>query len=420
MIYTYIKKHPTTIILISILFFSFFSKIYNIGHPDVYVFDEVYVRFTAEQFAKFNYKAWVWDYPSPEGFAYGWSHPPLGKLIMAGSILLFGQGSWQARLVPAISGTLLSLIVFFVSKQLFPKNKSIWLFAAAFISLDGLIFVLSRTGLTDTTLTLFLTTSVYFLLRKKYSYSAIFWGLALSVKWTSLYLSPVIAIIAISYLFWEKKITTLIKNIGSLFQIGSHYLFIGPIVYLTAHIPFFLSGYSWDKFIQLQKQMYWYHTGLDATHAYQSPALSWPINYRPVWFWVEYGQDTISNIYALGNPVIFWIGFLSVFVTLGYAYVSKQKNLWYLLLFYITFWVPWIYSPRIMFLYHYSPALPYLCIILSFFLVTLSKQSKLLKYIPHFVLALAFVVFIFFYPYISGQPVPTDEVVKYQWLDSWK
>jgi hypothetical protein len=401
--------------------------------------------------------------------------------------------------------------------------------SALFVSLDGLILVLSRIGLADTILTLFLLSSIYTLLRKNYYLSALFWGMALSIKWTSLYLLP--AIIIITYLKREpshsklnplqrdqlqnlpqrKNLSLITQNILNplkplLLFIGagpiihaiiqttvsiattitsntntqqlsselsksikpelvfsfltqipqylsigfifvalylyaskinltrSHitrtiktiltatasYFGIGTTIYLLSYLPLFLYGYSIDKFIALQNQMYWYHTGLDATHPYQSAALTWPINLRPVWFWVDYAETTTANIYALGNPTIFWLGFIAVCITLGYYYLTKQKRLLYLLLLYFTFWVPWIFSPRIMFLYHYLPAVPYLIILLSFTLDLISRQSPKLKYLPHLVTILILAAFIFFYPYLTGIPVAKEKVIRYQWFESWK
>jgi dolichyl-phosphate-mannose--protein O-mannosyl transferase len=45
----------------------------------------------------------------------------------------------------------------------------------------------------------------------------------------------------------------------------------------------------------VQKQMWWYHTNLVATHDYTSQWWSWPLMYRPVWFYVDYcGETTVD------------------------------------------------------------------------------------------------------------------------------
>lgn len=496
------KTHKISILLFLILLFSLITKSWRLYYPDEYVFDEVYVRFTAEEIAKNNPETWVWDYPSPKGFAYGWSHPQFGKSIMAGFIKLFGQNSLSSRLAPMIAGVLISILVFLISKFLFPKNPNIWLLAAFLTSLDGLILVLSRIGLADTMLTLFLLNAFYFLLKSNYKLSALFWGMAVSTKWSAVYFLPLLMIITIVDQKWQKNTHQLIKNIFKIFTIMGIYVGIGPIiqvtknlanivyesvstnndqlikssinpkllwsflldyklffligtlfilwyiyvssklqkkynifkiifnavtsyfgigtfVYLTSYFPLFYI-YGVDKFIDLQNQMYWYHTGLDATHPYQSQAFSWPLDIRPVWLWVDYGKETVANIYALGNPIIFWAGTISIFFVIGYYYISRKKQIFYLLTAYFAFWLPWTFSPRIMFLYHYLPSVPYLCIILSFTLNTTSSLAKITKYLPLLFILMTIATFIFFYPYWTGIPVHTDQVNRFIWLKSWK
>jgi len=96
----------------------------------------------------------------------------------------------------------------------------------------------------------------------------------------------------------------------------------------------------------LQKQMWWYHTNLNATHNYTSQWWTWPLNIRPVWFYVKYctnpddrtdpicartfdsngGVKTIGDIYTMGNPFIFWLIFPTFFV-LGY-YMAGNYRVW--------------------------------------------------------------------------------------------
>ena len=60
--------------------------------PPKYMFDEVYHAYTAGQYAAGNADAYTWDTEAPtDGVAYTWNHPPLGMLMMAGGILLWGD-----------------------------------------------------------------------------------------------------------------------------------------------------------------------------------------------------------------------------------------------------------------------------------------------------------------------------------------
>jgi dolichyl-phosphate-mannose-protein mannosyltransferase len=409
----------TQTLLLFILFFAVLTKSWRLYYPDEYVFDEVYVRFTAEEFAKDNIKAWVWDYPTPKGFAYDWSHPPMGRLIMMVFIKVLGLSSFSARVVPMIAGVLISFMVFHLAKTLFPKRPILWLTATFLSTLDGLILVMSRTGLADTTLALFLITMIYFLLNKKYFLSSIFFGMAAATKWTATYSLAYVGIVLLSYCSWKLDLLTIFRNLFISISRGILYLLSGVTIYILSYTPL-ISHYGFDKFIELQKQMFWYHTNLKATHPFQSPALSWPINYRPVWFYVKYEENTIENIYALGNPFVFWFGLAAVGFTLWYALNHKEKRFLHLLLAYAIFWMPWIFSPRIMFFYHYLPAVPFLTIILAFCLDTIRESYKRIAFIYPLVLGLVFITFAFFFPYWTAIPIDKEWVKVFQWLESWK
>jgi dolichyl-phosphate-mannose-protein mannosyltransferase len=415
----FIKPNHIQIILVLILAFSLFSKIWRLSYPDVYVFDEVYAGFTAEQYAQGNIEAWVYDFKSPEGFAYNWDHPPLGRLIMSVPIRLLGVNSFSRRLIPMLAGVLLSLVVFKIGQTLFPKKPFIWLASAFLVSLDGLVFSLSRIALCDTLLTLFITTSIYFLLKKKYLFSAIFLGSAVSVKWTGVFLTSYIGLILLMQQTWKKDSKIIFQNLLKVAKIMLVYLGVSVTIYLASYIPLFIN-FGFEKFIQVQQQAYWYHSRLQATHPAQSLAWSWPLMIKPVWFWVKYEKDMVANIYSMGNPLIFWNGLLAIFFTLILAIKSKQKRLFYLLLAYPACWLQWIFSPRIMFLYHYLPAVPILCITLSLVLNTLMNFEKKLKPFVFLFLSAVLATFIFFYPYWSGMPVAKSSVEKFHWLSTWK
>jgi dolichyl-phosphate-mannose--protein O-mannosyl transferase len=80
---------------------------------------------------------------------------------------------------------------------------------------------------------------------------------------------------------------------------------------------------------------------------------------------------------------------------------------------YLAFFVPWIASPRIMFLYHYLPSIPFLTIAAGYLL---RKNPRIT--LPFFVLA--FVIFLYFYPHYTGLKIPVWLDNSYYWLESWR
>jgi len=70
-------------------------------------------------------------------------------------------------------------------------------------------------------------------------------------------------------------------------------------------------------------------------------------------------------------------------------------------------------SPRIMFLYHYLPSIPFLAIASGF---VLRRYPKLTTYY----ILLATVLFIYFYPHYTGLRIPEWLDTSYYWLSSWR
>ncbi|MEA3355460.1 MAG: dolichyl-phosphate-mannose--protein mannosyltransferase, partial [Patescibacteria group bacterium] len=177
-------------------------------------------------------------------------------------------------------------------------------------------------------------------------------------------------------------------------------------IYFLSYSQYFFLRYSLKDFFALHQQIYLYQTGLTATHSYQSFAWQWPLLIKPVWFYVQYNADKISNIYNLGNPIIFWGGLLALATS-----IRSVKP--FLLISYLFLFIPFIFSPRILFLHHYLPALPPLCLIIAKTLY----QNK--KFIFPF-LSLTFITFLFFYPLNIAIPIPNNLLKFWFWLPTWK
>lgn len=172
-------------------------------------------------------------------------------------------------------------------------------------------------------------------------------------------------------------------------------------------------------FRDLHHQIWWYQTNLEATHPWQSRPDQWFLNTKPVWFYVDYQADKVGNIFALANPVIAWGGIISLFIVGVIGVIRKKWAYIYLIGAYFVVWLPWVVSPRIMFYYHYTPAMALLCIIVALTLWHV-YQIKYLRWIS-IIFGLAIVVsFVYFYPHWTGMLVSKTWSDHYYWLPSWK
>ncbi|MDO8638695.1 MAG: phospholipid carrier-dependent glycosyltransferase, partial [Candidatus Daviesbacteria bacterium] len=377
-------------ILILILLLAAFLRLYRLDYPNKYVFDEVYHAFTAKEFLAGHKVAWEWWTTPPPGVAYEWTHPPLAKEIMAASMFIFRtEDAWAYRFPGAILGILSVYLVYMLGLKLL-KNQTASLIAAFVFSLDGLNFVQSITGMNDIYYVTFFLASLLLLLNKRFLLSAILLGLALSSKWAAVYAY----IIFIPLLLKDKQYLKI-----------PFFIVVPPVIYLTSYLPFFLLGHSFSIFIQLQQQMWWYHTGLKATHGYASPWWSWPLNLYPVWYFVDYQKNTMANIFTSGNPVMLWTGSAAILLTVWETIKKRSINLAIILLGFFAFWLPWAGSPRIMFLYHFSPSVPFLSLALGHQLNSLIQDKKG-RQLTLAILGLIILSFILIFPYLTGIPLP--------------
>ena len=401
------------ITLILILLFAAGTRLWNLGYPKGYYFDEVYNAFTTQEFAKGNKDAYEWSHQSPvKGTAYGWTHPPLAKLLGEVGILVFGDNEFGWRIANALIGVGVIYLVYWLGEKLL-RNKSYALLAAAFAGLDGLLLVQSRINMNDIVAVFFILVVFAAFVRYQLKQSknnllllGLSLGLLIATKWTGLYALPVFG----AWLGWQN-----LTKVSKWPALLAALIIIPAAIYILSYSQYFLLGGSWSNFVELQKQMWWYNTNLKATHTYQSDWWTWPLSLRPVWYYVDYSiPGQIANIYALGNPLLWWLGMAAVLFT-GYAAVkSRDWRVWLIVVGYLAFWLPWARAPRIMFLYHYLPSVPFLCLALAYSLSKLPKWVTLASGI------LILGSFVFFFPHWTAIHVPANLAKYYFWMSSWK
>lgn len=407
---------------LGVIAFALILRVLNLNWPSTFYFDEVYHAFTATRYVQGDKQAYdPWAAP-PEGFAFEWTHPPLAKSAMAASIQLFGEQAWAWRLPSAIFGTLSIVVTMIIAFQLFGSWR-VSALAGAWLALDGLHLVMSRIGMNDALfLLMFLSTIATYLQFRAtknarwLAVSGAFLGAALATKWTAFYIAPVIGLDCLITWAQQKKLPTL-QEFGTLVMV---YVVLPILLYIASYAQYFWMGYTWEQFVELQRQMWWYHTKLTATHSYQSRPWQWIFDLRPVWMYANFDVPGISrNIYNLANPIFLWTGLAAVLYFIVEIWNRPTRKGFFLLTLYGFLWMPWLASPRIMFFYHYLPALPGLAILAAVWSDTLLK-TRYRALVP-LLFGLAGIWLALFWPNLTGAAVPTwfAEQVYYL-LPGWR
>src|SRR3989344_8710783 len=181
--------------LILILIFTAVTRLYLLGNPNQYVFDEVYHVVTIKAYAQNNPAGYEWWHQPPEpNTAYEWLHPPFAKLIQAGSVKLLGDNSFAWRMPAALFGVLSVAAVYFLAITLF-KSQPVALTAALLLSLENLQLTMSRITMNDVFVTTFIVLALAFFYKKSWYLTGLFTGLALATKHSSIFLYPI-------FIFW--------------------------------------------------------------------------------------------------------------------------------------------------------------------------------------------------------------------------
>ena len=416
------------LILAIITIFSAAVRLFRINEPARYYFDEVYHVVTARAFAQNNPAAYDPFAPPPEeGTAYDWLHPPLAKLIQASSIKLLGDKPVAWRLPSAIFGTALILATAILATVMFGKKAGI--FAGLILAFENLTLVMSRITMNDIFIAFFSVCAFIFaaLYSKKQKFIWLFLasvslGLAIASKWTGVYA----LIIVFAFIFFVT-----LRNKKSQFSL-SLLIIIPAAIYLASYGQFWLQGHSAKQFVDLHKQIWWYQNRSDLQHPYGTTALfctpkgldgpkswcPWILDIKGVYFSFETYGPKNGYIYALGNPLIFWAGVISISYLIGKLISERKRELILVLAGYFIFWLPWIFTPRLLFLYHYLPSLPFLAIALGILLKDIWETK--FKFFTIVILLIFAAAFFYFYPITSGFPINPQVLEKIIWLETWR
>jgi|GEM_PF-4487328 len=353
------KKHWQIIFLTFIVLFFILPKFSSLAAPNQLIADEKYYIEAALKFGQGN-------------FLENIEHPPLGKLLIATGMSIFGQNLAAARLPSLIFGTFGIVLTFFLTRRLFGVKVAI--LATLLLAIDPLWAQFSKVAMLDIFVSTLILASVFFLWNylKSPTFKNLilftgFLGLATATKWVALFILPLIAVFfAIQNSFNPKKKIVISQII----------LFL-PLFAFFYFLPYlFLPGFDPKSFLWWQYKMS--RINLSGIWPYQPLAF-------PPWKWFfQKPSFLLSNNDALlrggGNPLVFWLWPIVFLVLVRETIVKLRKKSGFELLFLILafsfLYFPWFIPIRPTFSYYILPAVPFMCIGTSWILLTIWEKSK--------------------------------------------
>jgi dolichyl-phosphate-mannose--protein O-mannosyl transferase len=409
-------------------------------HTNNMYFDEIYfVRTAVEHIESIN--------------PYEISHPPLGKEIIAASILTFGMSPMGWRLFGAIFGVIMISVMYIFIKNIFGRT-SIAACGALLLAFDFMRYVQTRIATIDTYAVFFILLAFFFMYRHittdtdapfrkslaPLALSGIFFGLSFASKWIGFYAGAGLLVIytirlvqlGLHYKSNEKTGFGLYLTKTLLFSM-LFFVIIPVIVYYLTYIPYGLArgmslhrGMLWDpEFFRLvwgnQVSMFNYHSELVAVHPFSSEWWQWIFNIRPILYVNNALGDARSKYAAFGNPVVWWGGLLAMITMAVRVFTHRDGKALFILIGYLSQLLPWVAVTRIVFAYHYFPSTLFLVLALAhiFNSIVEHRERTGFKVVIAYTSVTA-AVFAMFFPALSGLYMPGWYYSNFvRWFETW-
>lgn len=408
--------------------------------PPIYVFDEMYYAYTAAAYVEGDAAAYGWAIDPTDEAAFEWTHPPLSKLLIAGGIALFGDGpvGWRAASVLfGIGGVVLT----FSLGRAVTGSRAVGLVAAGLLLADGLWFVESRLALPDVFLVVFTTGAALAFARvlavpparvgRPLLATGLLLGLALATKWSAAPLAGLIGLATVwrAGRLWREAGRVDSPATAAAARAGvrayrrwtpAALVAVPAAVYLAAYGHFFALGYGWDDLVALHREMLAYHRQIGVVHDDVSRWWTWPLAARPVWYWGEAVGRERANVYANGNPLLYW----PMVVAVGWVCIDwwgrRPAALTLLAIGFFGQWLPWALSPRGSFVYHFLPAVPFGCLALAVLVTDGWRAGGWRRSAAAGYAVAVAAAFAFFYPIYAAVPLSPGEIDLRMWWESWR
>src|SRR5690242_15421980 len=117
-----------------------FTRFWGLGHPNSYLFDEVYYAKEAQEMLRYGFE-------DNRGYLFI-VHPPLGKWLIGASSALWGNTPIGWRVAPAVFGCLGVIVLTRLARRMFRSNLFGGI-AGLLLACDGMSLVLGRTAILD-------------------------------------------------------------------------------------------------------------------------------------------------------------------------------------------------------------------------------------------------------------------------------
>ena len=312
---------------------------------------------------------------SPVGLDPNTEHPPLGKLLIAGSMSIFGDNGLGWRVPSVIAGMLALIVIYQIVRQ---TDRSAWLpvLVVGLVAFDSLTFVHGRIGTLDMLVLAPMLIGSWLSLQRRWVLAGLALGVALLVKLTALYALAAVAlwVLLTDGPSWWRARRIPLRAIAGPVALGlvSLTVAIGGLAVLDARFTTFASP------LDHINRMVSYGANLRAPVSVgfcpeaDSKPWQWLFNecqiqYLRVDVTVRSGEDIVAKVPRIDfrgalNPILVGAIPLAAIFTAWYAWRTRAPVALWAISWAVANYAPYLalalFTKRIMYIYYVLPLVP--------------------------------------------------------------
>ncbi|HWR58829.1 MAG TPA: glycosyltransferase family 39 protein [Thermodesulfovibrionales bacterium] len=383
-------------------------------------------------------------------------HPPLGKILIAIGVAVFGMNPFGWRIAGALFGVAMIPLMYAFGKKLFEQR--IFAFCSSFLMMfDFMHFTQTRISTVDVYGVFFVILMYYFMfdccINRSYALgfrqslrplflSGLFFGIGTACKWITLYGGAGLAVLLFlskyreyrdySHLVRDNRSDkpAWVKDYVPVYLAGTvlfcllFFIVLPGLIYVLSYIPIMMvpgPGHGLKDVFSMQSFMYDYHSTLKATHPFSSPWYEWPFMIKPTWFYAGAGLEPgrSSTIVTMGNPAVWWVGVIAVFAALVVALKERNRKMLVVFVALAFQYLPWTLVPRITYIYHFFSSVPFVILCIVYVIRYFVVRDRALQYFMWAYLIIVAGLFVLFYPVMSGMEVSSGYINSLKLLKGW-
>jgi dolichyl-phosphate-mannose-protein mannosyltransferase len=350
------------------------------------------------------------------------ARPPLGKMLMAIGMKAGGDNPFGWRVAAAVCGAL-TLVAVYLWTLLLLRDSRVAFFAAGLTLFNNFLFVMSRVGMMDAFLVVFLMWSLVAYTaaialdlsvgsrRFLFGCSGVLIGLAGACKWNAIDTLAVLVLVSFALLWVARRspadsIPSLSRHARNIQQIGVPTLLLGLVVvpitsYSLTYWPLcriLHRPFGVHELMAMHRIMWYLSTTWVTNMAITSAWYTWPLSTSP--------QRALS--YLVGNPVVTWGGLAALIFCLRRFWKTVALPEGLVLLLFAANFFQWAVTPeKGLLYYYYYPAVMILGVAIAVALRSLPLSIFGVR-VSLIVLVVAAAIFLWCFPRMAHLESPWD------------